>query len=265
MDRMERISTFLDGEMSEADTAAFEAEMASDENLAAEVSALADQDAALTEALDALRDLPVPEALAAGVSEPSSGSSGFAIPAPANSPLAPWASFSGIAAALALLLIGGGGGALLTRQATPEPQIVEVQRGWMAEIADYQRVYARQDRHLVEVPATEADHIETWLSAQTGVPVAIPDLTASGFTFEGARLLVAVGRPVAQLIYRDAEGAVIALCALQSELSGEGFETRAFGADVAMVRWFEPGAAWVVVGEPDAPLAEIARVAEVQI
>ena len=48
-----------------------------------------------------------------------------------------------------------------------------------------------------------------------GVAFSIPDLSQFGLTFEGGRLLVAAGKPVAQLMYRLQDGTVIALC-LQS-------------------------------------------------
>ncbi|SIO31793.1 zf-HC2 domain-containing protein [Vannielia litorea] len=174
---------------------------------------------------------------------------------------------SSIAAALALLLVGAGAGALMTRALAPGTELADghATRGWMDEIADYHRVYARQVAHLVEVPAREKDHIETWLGKETGVPFRVPDLAASGFEFRGARLLVAGGRPVAQLLYTDGEGRVMALCVLARE--GEGsdeFTPRSFDG-VEMVRWLAPGAAWVAVGEPGMDLEAVAREAAQEV
>ncbi|MDF1873160.1 zf-HC2 domain-containing protein [Vannielia sp.] len=170
-----------------------------------------------------------------------------------------------IAAVLALLVVGAGGGALFTRGFLANEELADghATRGWMEEIADYHRVYARQTAHLVEVPASETPHIEAWLGRETGVPLNVPDLSALGFTFQGARLLVAGGRPVAQLLYTDAEGGVMALCGLALE-GGEplpGFTAQSFGDDLEMVRWNPPGAAWVTVGKPDMALDAVARAA----
>ena len=263
MDIHDRISAWLDGALPAEEVARLEAEAAADPEVAALMADYKAQDAELALAFDSLLEDPVPEALAAA----ATGSPPAAAPAPvpANSPHPPrWAPLSA-AAMLALVALGAGGGALLTRAYFPATEVVEVQQGWMADIADYHRVYAAQGRHLAEVPASEKDHIETWLSAQTGVDFAVPDLTASGFVFEGARLLVAGGKPVVQLLFRGEDGAVLALCALQSEGAGEGFEARSFGADVAMVRWFDDGAAWVAVGTPQMPLEDLARTASGQV
>ena len=185
---------------------------------------------------------------------------------PANLDRRPIFSAS-IAAVLALLMVGAGAGALLTRVFAPGTELADghATRGWMDEIADYHRVYARQVRHLAEVPASEQDHIEAWLGKETGVPFSVPDLTASGFTFQGARLLVAGGKPVAQLLYTDAGGQVMALCVLARE--GEAtpeFTPRSFDG-VEMVRWLAPGAAWVAVGEPGMDLDAVARAAAQEV
>ena len=186
---------------------------------------------------------------------------------PANTNRRPIFSAS-FAAMLALLLVGAGGGALITRAIAPNEELADghATRGWMAEIADYHRVYARQSRHLAEVPASETAHIETWLGNETGVPFTVPDLAASGFTFQGARLLVAGGKPVAQLLYTDAEGRVLALCALELAGAEPGdFEARSFGVDIEMVRWNGPGSAWVAVGTPGMPLETVARAAAEEV
>ncbi len=331
VDRMERISAYLDGEMSAEDAARFEAEAAADPELAAEIEAAGALDAELAFAFDALLDAPVPPALAAAVSatttpgtrvEPSRPTVAAATPrgeapealpevaeaepgvpgqaamegqgdalpetpavgaippggaapreeaippvfTPANLDRRPIFSAS-IAAVLALLLVGAGAGALLTRVMVPGTELADghATRGWMDEIADYHRVYARQVRHLVEVPASEQAHIEAWLGTETGVPFRVPDLTGSGFTFQGARLLVAGGKPVAQLIYTDADGRVMALCMLarEGEASPE-FTPRSFDG-VEMVRWLAPGAAWVAVGEPGMDLEAVAREAAQEV
>ncbi|MGR3793162.1 hypothetical protein [Vannielia sp. SX4] len=324
-DRMDRISAYLDGAMSAAEAAAFEAEAAEDPSLAAEIEVAGALDAEVGAAFDSLLDAPLPPALLATISATTTpgtrleearptvaaatpGGEGAApapdvaeaepgvpgqaalgggtpsvggIPAGGNAPREempppayaaanenrqPFFS-SSIAAALALLLVGAGAGALMTRALVPGTELADghATRGWMDEIADYHRVYARQVAHLVEVPASEKDHIETWLGKETGVPFSVPDLAASGFTFQGARLLVAGGKPVAQLLYTDADGQVMALCMLGREGPGsEEFTPRSFDG-VEMVRWLAPGAAWVAVGEPGMDLEAVAREAAQEV
>ncbi|MCO6384754.1 hypothetical protein [Oceanicola sp. 502str15] len=185
---------------------------------------------------------------------------------PANLDRRPIFSAS-IAAILALLMVGAGAGALMTRAFAPGEELADghATRGWMDEIADYHRVYARQVAHLVEVPASEQAHIEAWLGKETGVAFKVPELSASGFAFQGARLLVAGGKPVAQLLYTDAGGQVMALCVLAREGEGsEEFTPRSFDG-VEMVRWLAPGAAWVAVGEPGMDLEAVAREAALEV
>lgn len=251
-----QISAWLDGTLSAAERAALEAEALADPGLAAEMQAYQAQDAELAAAFDALLDAPLPDALSAAVAAPAQASPA---PVPANLSRAPIRAL--LAASLAFLLIGGAGGAYVTRAYFPKAQIVEVSPGWMAQVASYHRIYARQARHLAEVPASEQDHIEAWLGKETGVDFTVPDLSQAGFTFEGARLLVAADKPVVQLLYRDASGRVVALCALASTREAEGFETRQFGADITIVRWAKPGADWVAVGDSGADLMAVAELA----
>ncbi|MEO0914574.1 MAG: anti-sigma factor, partial [Pseudomonadota bacterium] len=200
-----KLSAYIDGELDAADTAAVETLAEKDPEIAAELESLRATDAALLGAFDDLLSEPVPLDLARAIENVP------ATPAPANLPEAPrgW-GFGAIAAGIAALVlatgIGGYGGYTLA----PE-KVVVAERGWMADVADYHRVYAREGRHLAEVPPEEAEHIMSWIGDRTGVPFTIPDLTAQGLTFEGARLLVAGRKPVAQLMYKAADGTIFAL------------------------------------------------------
>ncbi len=102
----------------------------------------------------------------------------------------------------------------------------------------------------MEVPAAEADHIRTWLTKSVGAEVRIPDLTTHGLTFEGARLLVAAGKPVSQLMYTDAEKRVVALCLIQSDAPRDGFQEKNIGA-FDMVSWGARNANFVIIGDED--------------
>jgi anti-sigma factor RsiW len=157
-----------------------------------------------------------------------------------------------LAAALALLAIGAALGASVTRTLWPPVQVARNQPDWLEQVAEYHAVYSAQGRHLVEVPAGERAHLESWLSAQTGVPFTVPDLSASGLEFQGARLLVADGQPVAQLMYRDAAGAVVAVCFMRGGDAGPAEGTHSFAArridGFDLVSWEDRGALYVVIG-----------------
>ena len=153
---------------------------------------------------------------------------------------------------------------MLNDRLTPPVQTA----GWLADIADYHAVYASQGRHLVEVGADEADHLQTWLSNSIGASFTIPDLSEFDLTFEGGRLLVANGKPVAQLMYRLPDGTVVALCLQDSNRDVQGApafrEQTINGFD--FVSWSSGGADYVVIGPGGQPdLTAIAAAAAVDI
>jgi len=175
-----------------------------------------------------------------------------------------------LAASVALLLVGGSTGYILgmvNSEAQPDVQVAAA-RSWLDDIAEYHRVYSRQETHLVEVPASQGDAaIRTWLAASVGVDFKIPQLATDGLTFEGARLLVAAGKPVAQLMYRNADGDVFAICFLKSEPTAEqGKLNESIRDDLAMVSWQKSGASYVVIGpSADARLRHLAETVSTEI
>lgn len=92
---------------------------------------------------------------------------------------------------------------------------------WAIKVAEYHSLYARQsERHLVEVPANQRDHIEKWLGEQLGRSLMIPDLSDADMVFKGARLLAIEGKPVAQLMYIDSDGEPLGFCFMRN-MTGE--------------------------------------------
>lgn len=249
-----KLSAYLDGELPDAEALEIETLLESDADARAELDALIAADAAAQEYFDTLLNDPVPLALAQKIK--------FAPVGMASRP-APRPIWGALAAGIALFIVGGAGGYLINDRISPaDTEVASV--GWLSDIADYHAIYAGQQRHLVEVAASESDHIKAWLGSTVGVPFSIPDLTAFGLTFEGGRLLVANGKPVAQLMYRQADGTVIALC-FQSSTSGAtpapGFKEQTIkGFD--FVSWKAAGAAFVVIGPGgQSNLADIAALA----
>ena len=251
---LERISAYVDGALPPDAMDEVAALAARDPAVLAEIESLQALDLQLGDAFDGMLGAPGADAL------PPALQPAPAPAAPANINRAPLWGMGRIAAMLALLLVGAGGGWIAARQGLgPAPQVAQA-RGWMAEVADYHRVYAKQVRHLAEVPATEQDHIEAWLGATTGVPFTVPDLAAAGYTFQGARLLVAAGKPVMQLLYTDAQDRVLAICAIAGgDPDAVGVFTPRDFDDVQMVNWKSPTASYVVVGTPGMDLPALAQ------
>jgi anti-sigma factor RsiW len=242
-----RLSAYLDRALSAAEMAEIEGKLASDAATRAELSELLAANEAAKADFAMMLTAPVPLSLARAVNS-------TLVPEPAAMARRPMPFWSTLAASIALVAVGAAGG-YFARPADPA-------RDWIAEIGEYHAVYATQTRHLAEVPASEAAHIKTWLAANVGVDLPIPDLTAQGLTFEGGRLLVAAGKPVGQLMYRDAAGAVIAICFTASDKPATDTATprdlNGFDAQV----WGVPGARVILIGpKGDSRLPEIASAA----
>jgi anti-sigma factor RsiW len=235
------LCAYLDGELSPPDRAALEARLGADAALRAELAGLRAADAAARAGFAAMLKAPVPLSLVAGLRH---------APPPRRMP--PWAA---IAASIALVAFGAIGGYRFHRPDTP--------RDWVAEVAEYHAVYAAQDNHLVEVPAARSAHIVTWLTREVGTPVRIPDLSAKGLVFQGARLLVAAGRPVGQLMYRDSAGQVVALCIIAGDdPATDGPRARSLGTFDSLV-WGRDGAGYILIAPKDyRGLGDIAAVAQ---
>ncbi|WP_299407416.1 anti-sigma factor [uncultured Roseobacter sp.] len=253
----EKLSAFLDGELSETETRAMEKALENDAELQAELETLMAADRVAKDEFAAILGEPVPFELAKAIQD-----------APediiANDPGAPRKGTGWLTAAAAVIALAIGSGGGYWAGLTQGNEVVAAP-GWLQDIADYHTVYAAQKRHLVEVPATERDHIQTWLTNTVGADVRVPDLTAQGLEFQGARLLVAAGKPVAQLMYLDANERVVALCQIQTETPRDGFAEQSI-QNFGMVSWGGENSNFVVVGdEGRSDLAEIARAAATQV
>ena len=263
-----RLSAYLDGQLPEAEMNEIDGILARNDEARTVFEKLKLGSEFGARAFDRLLQEPVPLELVRGIKQAGKADdtpSGIAaIPAGAipsqRRSTAPWPRT--IAASLALFAVGGALGYMIgERSDTGVPLHLAAARTWLDDIADYHRIYSRQTRHLVEVPASESAHIAEWLAQSTGVAFTLPDLSGQNLTFEGARLLVAGGKPTAQLIYRDADGEIFAICFLQSDTAGGGTGlTETMRNDIGLVSWQKGNAAYVVVGPSADP--DLERLAE---
>lgn len=149
-----------------------------------------------------------------------------------------------LAASLLLGLLGYGAGVAW-------PTLLVSERSQMlSEIADYHAVYSRETVHLVEVPATQAEHLKMWLGKRVNRPLVIPDLAEAGLTFAGGRMVVLDGAPVAELMYTRAKGLPIAFCVVNSNGGAEPVRVDQRGA-MNLASWRDASHMYVVVGEAD--------------
>lgn len=248
-----KLSAYLDGELDPAEAETVEALLEGDLAAQEELDDFLQAQVDVQDLFDAQLTHPISLSLIKQIKETQSPD----VVRPAR-PI--WGA---LAASLVALMLGGIGGYVLKDEVTPTQTA-----GWLSDIADYHAVYAAQGRHLVEVGAEESDHIETWLGNTIGAAFAIPNLSEFGLTFAGGRLLVANGKPVAQLMYRSEDGSVIALCLQQSATAHAGqseFKNSTInGFD--FVSWRTGDASYVVIGpEGNSDLGAIATQAALVI
>lgn len=162
-----------------------------------------------------------------------------------------------LVALLACLILGAAGGWLTAAQFVPERGSAP---GFIADAFDAHQVYASEFRHPVEVPASQEQHLTTWLSDRLGLRFSAPNLTPDGFDLLGGRLLPAAIGPAAQLMYQSADGQRLTLYVRASDEP----ETTAFRFTkedpIAALDWREHGAAWALLGELSR--TELLRLAE---
>ena len=164
-----------------------------------------------------------------------------------------WALAAGTSA-----LAFGGGGAYLgyraaeadgVRTAALSAEGAELE-AWLSGVADYARLYANDQRHLVEVAADRKGYIETWLGERLERPLKVPDLVAQNLTFRGARLLAVNGRPVAQLVYLEPNGRPLGICITRTRRHDQA-PVVARRDDLNLLHWNRAGSAYALVGWSD--------------
>jgi anti-sigma factor RsiW len=161
---------------------------------------------------------------------------------------AAWPVAWAIAACILACVIGFGGGTVWGSWSNaPREALID-------ELAEYHAVYSRETVHLVEVPATQSEHLRAWLGHRIERRLDIPDLTAAGLHFAGGRLLVVDGRPAANLVYTRDRGAPVSLCVLQNEAPAEDMHIERRG-NLRIAIWQDGHYAYFVIGDLDAGMA----------
>ena len=91
-----------------------------------------------------------------------------------------------------------------SREATLQQQLVRPARLSYA-------TYTPEVLHPVEVNAEQQQHLAGWLTKRLGKAVIIPDLSGTGFSLLGGRLLPGEDTPAAMFMYENATGQRITL------------------------------------------------------
>lgn len=263
----EDLVAYVDGELAAVDVRAVEAWLAADAEAQQLRRQLQEDSLALRGLLSAVLREPAPKQLVDAIApkgetpaRPAESATVAQFPSRAQSrSMSSW-----LAAAAAVCLVVGGLGGFFAGQYQTRQQLAAAQQppSWIMQVAEYHRVYAGEKRHLVEVAAAETPHIESWLGKRLEMPLVVPDLAAQGLTFQGARMLVINGEPVAQLIYTPPDGRALALCIIRSKREDKPL-TASRQEDLNLVDWRVKGYGFVVIGwEDEAHMRAIAEASQ---
>jgi len=150
-------------------------------------------------------------------------------------PRARWSAQRWIAGALIALAGGAAGWGLRGAWPPTAPSATLAAAGFAQRAAVAHAVYSPEQRRPVEVDAAHEDQLVTWLSKRMGAPMKPPHLQALGYALEGGRLLPGGRGPVAQFMYRDADGHRLTLYVSNEigELSPSASGTRGNTAETA--------------------------------
>jgi anti-sigma factor RsiW len=161
-------------------------------------------------------------------------------------------------AACALVILGVAGG-WFAHGAAPKNGIMSLAREGVASFA----VYAPDVSRPVEIKASDSRELVDWASQRLKRHVTVPDLTASGFTLMGGRLVVTPHGPAVMMMYTDATGARLALVSRPMAID-KNQRMKAHSEDgVAGYVWSDDGMGYDLVGRAGSetlhPLADEAR------
>ena len=143
--------------------------------------------------------------------------------------------------------------------------VVAVSSGWIArgvldpagfpeEALRAHAVYAVEQRHPVEVDASQSAHLKRWLSKRTGVEVMVPSLEGHGYALMGGRLLSSSAGPAALLMYEDGQANRVSLIvARHGDKKSKEVVTLRNDQGTGLF-WWDREALYAVVGKADESL-----------
>ena len=268
----DRLIAYLDGEVDVPERREIEAWLDSDPAARDKLAALAQSAALVRSAFDEVMHEPLPDRLIAAArgervsAEPSAKIVPFRRGQGAGgAPTArSWWLGLPLAASLCGLLLGGAVAYLSVAKLLPgglegkQPavEMAAADNLWLDNAVGYFKLAASAgDGALVDVPAT-GDAREAWQKISQSLPQEVrwPDLNLKpwGLNFRGARLVVADGRPAAQLMYTTDNKAIGPLTLIiGSSKEPDAPPTLARRQDVNLLYWRHQGRAYALVGQTD--------------
>ncbi|PZU15645.1 MAG: hypothetical protein DI591_09410 [Citromicrobium sp.] len=168
------------------------------------------------------------------------------------------------AAAAVLLLVSGGAGGWLLHDSSSRPTAGIASLA--AEATDSYTVFAADRGRPIEIGARDSRQLVNWASERLERPVAIPDLSAAGFTFIGGRLVATPHGPAALYMFDDGSGTRIVMLSRNMAIDKDAPMRIDSERGLNAASWSRDGLGYSVVG----PLAsdhldDIAEVARQQV
>ena len=268
----DRLVAYLDGEVDVSERCEIEAWLDSDPAARDKLAALAQSAALVRSAFDEVMHEPLPDRLIAAArgERVSAEPSAKIVPlrrgpgtGRARAARSWWLGLP-LAASLFGLLLGGSVAYLSVAKLLPggiggkQPavEMAAADNLWLDNAVGYFKLAASAgDGALVDVPAT-GDAREAWQKISQSLPQEVrwPDLNLKpwGLNFRGARLVVADGRPAAQLMYTTDNKAIGPLTLIiGSSNEPDTPPTLARRQDVNLLYWRHQGRAYALVGQTD--------------
>jgi anti-sigma factor RsiW len=154
--------------------------------------------------------------------------------------------YGAIAATLVAFIAGGSVG-WVARGEAASPSALQ---NFTEDALDAHRLYVVEVRHPVEVPGSERDHLQQWLTKRCGWDVRAPELTGAGLKLVGGRLLPGPTGPASFLMYESATGERFTIYTAKAAAETTQMRYEAVGNDSALY-WADRGVGYVVSGGAD--------------
>jgi anti-sigma factor RsiW len=155
----------------------------------------------------------------------------------------PLASWWAAAAAVVLLSTGGISGWSLRGVQSPEGIAALAEEASATYV-----VYAPDHLRPVEIKASDRAELVDWTTQRLGFPVAIPDLSNSGFRLMGGRVVATAHGPAAMFMYDDDHGTRLVMLARRMKVDQNTPMAPQSKGNVNGYTWADKGFGYSLVG-----------------
>jgi anti-sigma factor RsiW len=168
------------------------------------------------------------------------------------------------AAAVLLVCLGAAGGWSLHGAIglAPNPSSGGIE-ALAQEAADSYAVYAPDHTRPVEIRAADQAELVSWATERLRHPIAVPDLSASGYRFMGGRMVPTAHGPAVLFMYDDDHGTRLVMLSRRMEVDQTARMAPHARGDVEGFTWAEDGIGYSLVGrlpsETLHPIADVIR------